>query len=540
MNEDYQSIHNQSQQPTGPEGHKAQRPQPDAKFPQGNEEVTAPLHPASPGKSDLQDLMASAQVGMLFLDREFRILRHTLLIEAILNLSPHATGKPLSQFSSAEQYDLLFPAAYRVLHDLQPSESEIMGQDGRWYLMRIQPEQAQNEVAGVFVFFIDITKPQQTQKTRFLNEHAYRILLDNIREYAIFMMDTERRITVWNTGPERIFGYSPEEIIGQSADVIFTDPDRAEGIPQREMELAQKRGETSDERPHRSKDGSIFWASGILAALYDSDGKLYGYAKLLRDNTDRRIAQDRLRELNESLETRVKERTRQVRVLASTLTMAEQEERRRISQILHDDLQQLLYSVQMKLTLLAQETGKSNPDILKNKTIEACTSIREAIKTTRELSVDLSPPVLKGEGLTEALEWLIPLMEDVHNIKVDLTAPEPFCIPNEDMRVLLFQIVRELLFNIVKHAGTDQARVQLDMAKDNGIQIRISDNGRGFDVRAAEKRRKGFGLFSVRERLSLFGGSMIIESSIGKGSCITLNAPIDPGRETESDSSKPH
>ena len=149
------------------------------------------------------------------------------------------------------------------------------------------------------------------------------------------------------------------------------------------------------------------------------------------------------------------------------------------------------------------------------------------IAITRQLSIDLSPPVLQEEGLVDALRWLAVQMAERHGLRVTLWAEHAFRIPDKDMRVLLFQIVGELLFNVRKHAATDEAIVALRSDPTGQLLIQISDAGQGFDVDAAAAAYTGgFGLFSVRERLNLFGGHMAIDSAPGHGTRITLTVPV--------------
>ena len=237
-----------------------------------------------------------------------------------------------------------------------------------------------------------------------------------------------------------------------------------------------------------------------------------------------------LQRLNTTLEQEVDTRTEQVRSLASSLTMAEQEERRRISQILHDDLQQLLYGIQMRIMAVFTDMQQGQYSTVPTHIQEAYAWLGEAIQTTRQLTVDLSPPILKDEGLVDALHWLVTQMATLNNLQVTLQVDQPCQIEDEDMRVLLFQTIRELLFNVVKHAGVDQATVTLT-AEAGNCMIQIRDAGQGFDVAAAEaKPERGFGLFSVRERLKLFGGGMEIQSAPGQGTQITIYAPLSTKR----------
>ena len=127
----------------------------------------------------------------------------------------------------------------------------------------------------------------------------------------------------------------------------------------------------------------------------------------------------------------------------------------------------------------------------------------------------------------DALRWLAVQMAERHGLRVTLWAEHAFRIPDKDMRVLLFQIVGELLFNVRKHAATDEAIVALRSDPTGQLLIQISDAGQGFDVDAAAAAYTGgFGLFSVRERLNLFGGHMAIDSAPGHGTRITLTVPV--------------
>lgn len=250
---------------------------------------------------------------------------------------------------------------------------------------------------------------------------------------------------------------------------------------------------------------------------------------------ERASAEAALQRLNATLEQQVDLRTAQVRALASELTMAEQEERRRISQILHDDLQQLLYGIQMRMVGMMSDIADGNLTKLAHYMQEVYNWMGKAVQTTRQLTVDLSPPVLKHEGLTDTLRWLVTQMATVNSLQVDLRATEPFPIANEEIRVLLFQSVRELLFNVVKHAGANHATVELQASAPGELMIIIQDEGRGFDVTTvARKQNTGFGLFSVHERLKLFGGRMELQSAPNQGTRVTLWAPVVGAKQNTS------
>src|SRR5215213_3115988 len=123
------------------------------------------------------------------------------------------------------------------------------------------------------------------------SEQRLRLFIDSVVDYAIFTVDTDNRITTWNTGAERLLGWRENEVLGRPADIVFTPEDRAAGEQEKEFRTAAEKGSAADERVHMRKDGSRFWATGTLMAMPDANGTNLGFAKIMRDNTERRLAQ---------------------------------------------------------------------------------------------------------------------------------------------------------------------------------------------------------------------------------------------------------
>jgi PAS domain S-box-containing protein len=278
-----------------------------------------------------------------------------------------------------------------------------------------------------------------------------------------------------------------------------------------------------------------------------------------RDVTDIKQAERQLREYSRQLEQRVRERTAQLRVradqlrmLTGELTLAEQRERRRLARVLHDHLQQLLAAAKYRLAIVR----KCKDESVRESAGEVDRLLAEAVAASRSLTAELSPPILHEAGLVPALHWLARWMADRHGLAVKVQTDGDHSSFADDVKVLLFESVRELLFNVVKHAQVSEATVQVratpapgqsplpdggqgvpdvaphgPIATPEYIQIIVSDRGVGFDsglIRPGGSTGAlgGFGLFSIRERLELMGGRMDIDSRPGRGSRFTLTAPL--------------
>ena len=232
-----------------------------------------------------------------------------------------------------------------------------------------------------------------------------------------------------------------------------------------------------------------------------------------------RAERDHARELAEV-------RAQQLRALAVELGQAEQRERQRLAKVLHDQLQQLLVGARFRL---AAAQNKTETATVRRSIQHVSKIVEEATEIARSLTTELSPPALQEGGLAGGLQWLGRQMKLKHGLKVQVQADGAANPASEDVRLLVFEAVRELLFNVVKHAGVDRARVGLTKVGDTQIQVIVSDQGAGFDaVDLASQSSAGghFGLFSIRERLKYFDGHLKMHSAPGRGSQFTLVVPL--------------
>jgi len=241
-----------------------------------------------------------------------------------------------------------------------------------------------------------------------------------------------------------------------------------------------------------------------------SDKNVTGIAIIATDISERRQAEAKIRSL------------------ASKLTLVEQEERHRISQVLHDDLQQRLFAIKAQLSFLLDFPAKDQVPAGTYADLDQIQdSLTNAISITRNLSIDLNPVVLHGEGLADTISWLAFRMNEQYGLQIDIEARESFKQLDHHVRMLLFQSIRELLFNVVKHAGTMQAKVILEQ-KDGRGRIMVSDEGKGFEAETVMKDVKmAHGLLIVQDRLNLLGCVMQVISKPGEGTRIVIDLPMD-------------
>ncbi len=246
---------------------------------------------------------------------------------------------------------------------------------------------------------------------------------------------------------------------------------------------------------------------------------------VLLDITESKRAEAALRKSHEELEDRVRERTARLRALAAQLTQVEHKERRRIAEILHEDIQQrmagMLYIVQ---GVVADKRG-----LLDDKEARLLlTQLTEAIQTMRDLTTRFRPPALYEFGLQPALDWLAGQMRERFGMTIEIKGDRNVQVDDHDMRLFAYQAISELLMNVVKHAGVNRARVLMRRAGKTGVPIEVSDQGCGFDVTKAH-RALSFGLFSIGERAVDFGGRFDITSRPGQGTCAKIWLPTARG-----------
>jgi two-component system CheB/CheR fusion protein len=519
-----------------------------------NQELKIKIEELSQANNDLRNLMNSTEIGTIFLDRSLRVKLFTPPATEIFNFIPADAGRPLLDITNNLAYTDLRADIESVIDKLHTVEREVETSSRRWFLMRLLPYRTSDDrINGVVITFQDITERKRSEEELRQIEERLRLLMESVTDYAIFIMDTEGRIEIWNPGSERMFGYTSTEAIGQPAAIIYTPEDCEQGVPEAEMRRAREDGRAADERWHLHKDGTRFYVSGVMAALRD-EGVLIGFAKIARDLTERMRAEEALQLAHEELEERVRERTRELaqantalrgeiaertlsekaRVqLLRRIVRAQEDERRRISREIHDQMGQQLTALRLNLGSLKEMCGDDK---------ELCEQVERTQTLAEKLDAnvdffawELRPSALDDLGLVATLanftqEWSkhFDIAAEFHSTGFNVTRLAPEAETN------LYRITQEALNNISKHAQATRANVIFERRDHHAVLI-IEDNGIGFDHLAVVDKSKGLGLIGMRERAALVGGTLEIESATGQGSTLFVRVPLAfIGEEEES------
>jgi PAS domain S-box-containing protein len=345
----------------------------------------------------------------------------------------------------------------------------------------------------------------------------FRHFVEGVREYAIFLLSPDGIVMTWNEGAKAIKGYEKEEIVGRHFSRFYLPEAVQNGWPMRELELAAQAGRFVDEGWRVKKDGTSFWASVSISAVHDVSGTLIGFVKVTRDLTDVRASEERIQELNKQLRMRVDElaasqravelRTMELQRLSGQLLRAQDAERRRIARELHDELGQQLSALHITLNNIQQNQEDAS-------LTEAKELNEAAIRTVRNLSYLLHPPLLDEAGLTPALHWYVEGLAKRQGLQATLRLqPASFPRLSNEIETTIFRIVQEGLTNVYRHAESASARVEIEKQGDI-VFVRVRDYGKGLPTNILNGDLKshslGVGLGGMRERVRQFDGELRI------------------------------
>jgi len=355
-------------------------------------------------------------------------------------------------------------------------------------------------------------------------DEVFRLLVDSVKDYAIFLLTPEGRVATWNQGAARIKGYTAKEIIGRHFSCFYPAEAIESKWPDRELELATKEGRFTDEGLRVRKDGSTFWAHVVITALRDDAGVLRGFSKVTRDLTERRELEERMRGLNRELRTHVAQlvesqrlvelRTLELQKLSGELMRVQDEERRRISRTLHDELGQELAAIKIELDVQGMGTD--------NKLSLAIEMAERALSKVRNLSYLLHPPLLDESGLLPALHWYFNGLQKRSELRITFDyKPANFPRLPRELETAVFRIIQEALTNIYRHSGSEDARIEIEQDSER-VTVRVRDFGKGIGPTATAA---GVGISSMKERVKQLNGELRVTQA-EPGTLVDATIPL--------------
>lgn len=366
------------------------------------------------------------------------------------------------------------------------------------------------------VVLTDITERKQTNEALNASEQRFRDIV-NTTDGIVWEADaTTFTFTFISQQAERLLGYPADDWLKPGFWVENLHPDDKVWAPEYCASYT-KRVEPHDfEYRFIAKDGRTVWLHDIVTVVAE-DGAARWLRGIMVDVTQRKLAEEQLREMAVNLEAMVQERTKQLRRLSAQLTMTEERERRLLARDLHDNLGQLLAVIKIKLTSLI--AGPLQGPI--NQVVDL---VDRAEHSARSITLELSPPILHTLGLVPALEWLADEVERVYGVVVHIDTDICRNQQGDEIQAMLYRSVRELLSNVAKHADVNDASVTC-LCEEGRLMIVVSDDGCGFDPAdhgGVYSGQHSFGLSSIYERIVNIGGSMEVDSCPGHGTTITL------------------
>jgi len=503
-----------------------------------NFELKVKVEETGKANDDLNNLIASTDIATVFVDRALRIKRFTPRAADIFSIIPTDLGRSLLDLTHRLDYDRLAEDATNTFDTLRPHEREVRSSDGRWYIVRVLPYRTtEDRIDGAVMTFFDITARRQAEEHARATEARMRLVAESTYDYAIITSDASGRVTGWNKGAERMFGYTEDEMYGEPLDRLYVPEDVQAGVPEEERRCARREGRSEDERWHQRKDGSRFFCSGVTSPL--GPDAAFGYAKIARDETERL---QQLTERDHALEHEQHER----RCANDTAAMKDE-----FLAIMSHELRQPLNMININADLLsrlpevrASQLGLRCTQAIRTSVVSQAKIIEDLLDMSRVRTGKLTlsvAPVDVGK-LVEGIVEVARADRGGHGLEISAHGANEGLFVMADA-VRLEQIVMNLVSNAVKFTPAG-GTVTVALSRDGDeLRLDVIDTGQGiapaalanvFDmfsqsgsVTTRTKGGLGIGLALVRELAQLHGGRVQAASEgVGKGACFTIWLPL--------------
>jgi two-component system CheB/CheR fusion protein len=517
-----------------------------------NHELKLKVDELANTNSDMLNLMDATEIATVFLDRQLRITRYTPPAVHLFHLIESDIGRPLADLRTGLEYGALTDDARRVLERLVPVEREVCDAALNWYLARLLPYRTLDDhIAGVVLTLVDISERKNSQELLRASEERMRMVLENVREYGIFWTDTVGIVSGWNTGAERLLGYTQNEAVGQSLALIFLPGDRASGQPAADLAEARAEGRASTERTYRRKDGTTFFASSVTMSMTDHGGELVGFVTIIGDRSAARANREAL----EKKRTELAESLRENERARASLEKANQAKDRFLAVLSHE-LRTPLTPIVMATHLLRKRSDlpadvlKTVGMIQRNARIETSliNDLLDLTRITRGKLVVAREQMNVHTTIHQALEICSSDIEDrEQSLELCLDAAS-HCLAGDQRRL------QQAFWNLVKNASkftpkkgsivirtTNVDRVLRIAVTDSGVGIAPEHISRIFEAFSQEGEwvarefgGLGLGLAIARATVEAHGGTLTAASpGRGHGATFTIDLPLaETGADT--------
>jgi PAS domain S-box-containing protein len=468
-------------------------------------------------------IVESAMDAIVSIDEAQRIVLFNSAAEKVFGRSREAViGQPL---------DVLIPERYRAAHGQHierfgstGTTSRDMGAQTVLYGLRASGEEfpieasiSQHREGGRKIFTVilrDVTERVRADEMLARSEARLRGILDSAMD-AIITVDESQHVVLFNAAAEQVFGVSRAEAVG--APLARFIPDRFRGGHDEHVRRFGATG-TSSRRMGAARIVAGLRSNGeefpIDASISQtSEGGRRFYTVILRDVTERVRAEEALRESRE-----------EIRDLARAASTVREQEKSRIARELHDELGQALTALKFDVGWLRERVGGAS-DELGTKLAAMHAVIDGTVAATRRISADLRPLMLDDLGLGAAAEWLVQNFTARTRIQCSLAIEGDVELP-DPYATAVFRVLQESLTNVSRHAQATQVDVVIERV-DGEVRLNVRDNGRGFD-QADARKPNSFGLLGLRERATLLGGDVRIDSAPGRGTAVDMRLPLTP------------
>jgi two-component system, chemotaxis family, CheB/CheR fusion protein len=476
--------------------------------------------------NDFNNLFTSVNIPVLMLNNELQIRQYTSHTQKLMNIRPIDIGRPITDIRLNLNIENLQPLLEEVLETLNVREMEVRDRDGRWYLLRVRPYRtSENKIDGVVLVLVDIDQVRKSQQEL----QAARDFATAVTESVgipIVVMSPDFRIRNANSAFRQLAKRPTEDLAGQFLPEVAEHAWNMSSIrPMLEKLTKQAPNGPALEAEHEVSTPE-FRALQTRGRVVQIDGERV-LLLLIEDITGRKQAGQIIDRERQLLESRVLStvqalgRTQdELRALSASLFQAQEDERRRVARELHDDISQRLAVLGIDLQHAADAAGG---DSEARKIIASLASRTDVLADdVRKISHGLHPSMLDDLGLAYALKALGDEFSEREKMLVTWQRQDiPEHIP-QNVAATFYRITQEALRNVSKHAGRTHVKITL-AGLDGRLRLEIADFGEGFDT---EDARHGLGLISMSERARLVQGTLSVNSALGKGTTVTIEAPL--------------